>query len=120
MAGDLKHGAERAQLDAVALNEHLILSLIRQHELTEAAEALNEQLQAEIVIRKKAEEALISSEKLASVGRMAAVLAHEINNPLEAITNLLFISKAADGLPDTVRNYLETADAELKRISHIT
>jgi two-component system NtrC family sensor kinase len=120
MAGDLKHGEQRAPLDAVALNEQLMQSLVRQHELTEAAQTLNEELQAEIAARKRAEEALISSEKIASVGRMAAVLAHEINNPLEAVTNLLFIAKAADGLPDDVRNYLETADAELKRIAHIT
>jgi len=50
---------------------------------------------------------------------MAAVLAHEINNPLEAVTNLLFIAKAADGIPGGVRNYLEMADAEVKRIVYI-
>ncbi len=93
MAGDLKHGEQRTKLDAVALNEQLMVSLVRQHELTETAEALNEQLQAEILVRKKAQEALISSEKLASAGRMAAVLAHEINNPLEAVTNLLYLAK---------------------------
>lgn len=118
MTGDLKSSEQRVQLDAVALNEKLLLSLVRQHELTETAQMLNEQLQAEIAARKRAEEALISSEKLASVGRMAAVLAHEINNPLEAVTNLLFIARTAEDLPD-VRNYLETADAELKRIAHI-
>jgi signal transduction histidine kinase len=119
MAGDLQSSEQRVQLDAVALNEKLLLSLVRQHELTEIAQRLNEQLQAEIAARKRAEEALISSEKLASVGRMSAVLAHEINNPLEAVTNLLYIARTADELSD-VRNYLETADAELKRIAHIT
>ena len=98
----------------------MVTSLVRQHELTEAAHLLNDELQSQIAARKRAEDALISSEKIASVGRMAAVLAHEVNNPLEAVTNLLFIAKAADGLPDEVRNYLETADAELKRIAHIT
>ena len=119
MAANLKHGERRINSDPVALNEQLMLSLVRQHELTETAQTLNEQLQAEIAARKLTEAALVSSEKLASVGRMAAVLAHEINNPLEAVTNLLFIAKAADGLPDGVRNYLETADAELKRIVYI-
>jgi len=62
----------------------------------------------------------VRSEKLASVGRMAAVLAHEINNPLEAVGNVLFLAQSTEGLPDPARNYLETADAELRRIAHIT
>ena len=74
----------------------------------------------DITERKQAEEALLRSEKLASVGRMAATIAHEINNPLEAVTNLLFIAKSVKELPESVRQYLEMADAELKRIAHIT
>ena len=101
------------QLDPRALNESLVLSLVRQHEL-------NEELQLEIKARKRAEEALISSEKLASVGRMAAVLAHEINNPLESVTNLLYIAQTSNGVPDQVRNYLQLADGELRRIAPIT
>ena len=106
--------------DAISMNEALMLGLIRQHELTEAAEGLNRQLQAEMVARKKAEEALIRSEKLASVGRMSAVIAHEINNPLAAVMDLLYLAESADGVPESVREYLSTADAELKRIAHIT
>ena len=64
--------------DAVAMNQALLLGSVRQHELTEAAELLNVQLQAAITLGKKAEAALVSSEKLASAARMAAVLAHEI------------------------------------------
>lgn len=56
-----------SEVDCAALNEGLILGLVRQHGLTEAAELLNELLQAEIVARKKAEDALVRSEKLASV-----------------------------------------------------
>ena len=107
-------------LDTVALNEGLMLSLVRQHELTEAAELLNAQLHAEIAARKKVEEALVDSEKLASAGRMAAVLAHEINNPLEAVTNILYLALTTEGIPDAVRGYLKTAEGELKRIAHIT
>ena len=51
---------------------------------------------------------------------MAAVLAHEINNPLEAVTNVLFLAQTTEGLPETARQYLQMADAELKRIAHIT
>jgi len=106
--------------DAVAMNQALLLGSVRQHELTEAAGLLNVQLQAAIIQGKKAEEALISSEKLASAGRMAAVLAHEINNPLEAIMNLLFLAQAIDDTPAQVHQYLKMADDELKRIAHIT
>lgn len=70
--------------------------------------------------RKRAEAALIKSEKLATVGRMSASIAHEINNPLAAAMNTLFIARNASGLPPTVSQYLEIADEELKRISYIT
>jgi two-component system NtrC family sensor kinase len=106
--------------ETLTVNERLMTSLVRQHELTEAAQHLNEQLQEEIRARKRAEDALINSEKLASVGRMAAVLAHEINNPLESVTNLWYIARTAEGISTEARNYLETADGELRRIAHIT
>ena len=70
--------------------------------------------------RKQAEQALLRSEKLASVGRMAATIAHEINNPLEAVMSLLFLARGSKELPEPVHQYLETADAELNRIAHIT
>jgi len=73
----------------------------------------------DITERRQAEHALIRSEKLASVGRMAATVAHEINNPLAAVTNLLFLVQGAKGLPESARQYLEMADAELQRIAHI-
>lgn len=120
MAAELASNGKPHGRDMAALNEALMLGLVRQHELTEAAELLNAQLQAEIIARKKAEEALVRSEKLASVGRMAAVLAHEINNPLEAVGNILFLAQSTEGLPGSVREYLEMADAELRRIAHIT
>lgn len=69
---------------------------------------------------KQAEQALLRSEKLASLGRMAATIAHEINNPLAAAMNTLYLAKSRKDLPPAAREYLETADAELKRIAHIT
>jgi len=93
---------------------------VRQHELTEAADLLNVQLQAAIILAKDAEAALIGSEKLAFAGRMATVLAHEINNPLDAAMNLLFLAQTTDETPSAIRQYLETADGELKRVAHIT
>lgn len=74
----------------------------------------------DITERKRAEDALLRSERLASVGRVAAAIAHEINNPLEAVTNVLFLAKSQGNLPEAARQYLETADEELKRITHIT
>jgi two-component system NtrC family sensor kinase len=106
--------------DAVAMNEALLLGSVRQHELTEAADLLNVQLQAAIILAKNAETALIGSEKLAFAGRMAAVLAHEINNPLDAAMNLLFLAQTTGDTPSAIRQYLETADGELKRVAHIT
>ena len=62
--------------------------------------------------------ALIQSEKLAAVGRLASSMAHEINNPLEAITNLLFLCRSRASVPD-VQEWLEQAELELRRISII-
>ena len=74
----------------------------------------------DITERKQTEQALIRSEKLASVGRMAASMAHEINNPLEAITNSLFLVSTNLDKPDFAKQYLDIAANELRRVSHIT
>jgi PAS domain S-box-containing protein len=73
----------------------------------------------EITNQKKAEAALIQSEKLAAVGRLASSISHEINNPLEAITNLLYLISLSSDLPDISRNYLQTAQSELSRVCQI-
>ncbi len=69
--------------------------------------------------QKRSELALIQSEKLAAVGRLAASISHEINNPLEAITNLLYLARQDRGLSAEVRDFLDTADQELSRVSQI-
>ncbi len=75
--------------------------------------------------RMKAEAALRQSEKLAVVGRLASSIAHEINNPLEAVTNLLYLSsqeaagQEAQADPGPLPQYLELAQAELARVTHI-
>ncbi|HZL28635.1 MAG TPA: MEDS domain-containing protein [Acidobacteriaceae bacterium] len=68
---------------------------------------------------KLAQSALMQSEKLAAAGRLAATVAHEINNPLEAVTNFIYLAKTSDGLPEDVHSYLEVADQELARVGHI-
>jgi PAS domain S-box-containing protein len=70
--------------------------------------------------RKRGEEALRRAEKLAVTGRLAASIAHEINNPLEAITNILFLLKNYSGLDDPAQNYVSMAEYEVRRISEIT
>lgn len=69
--------------------------------------------------RKQAEEALRKTEKLAATGRLAASIAHEINNPLEAVTNLLYLIEQAQLDPETAQ-YVEMAQYELARVSEIT
>src|SRR3984957_1787273 len=70
--------------------------------------------------RKRSEEALRRSEKLAVTGRLAASIAHEINNPLEAITNLLFLLRSYNDLPDSAKQYVTMAEYEVHRIAEIT
>jgi PAS domain S-box-containing protein len=73
----------------------------------------------DVTQQKRAERALRTSERLASVGRLAATVAHEINNPLEAVTNLIFLAQSANSL-EAVHKYLDMSQEELKRISHLT
>ena len=68
---------------------------------------------------KRAESALRQSEKLAVVGRMASSIAHEINNPLEAVTNLLYLMNSQE-MPEQLRNYVHIAQQELARVANIT
>src|SRR6204780_815139 len=68
--------------------------------------------------RKRAEVALLQSEMLASAGRMAASIAHEINNPLEAMMNTLYLVRTTSDLPAQALEYLDIADGELMRIAH--
>ncbi len=74
---------------------------------------------ADTTERKKAEQALRRSEKLAATGRLAATMAHEINNPLEAVTNLIYLAQQYASESD-VRECLAAAEQELARVSHLT
>lgn len=74
----------------------------------------------DVTRRKAVESALIQSEKLAAVGRIASTIAHEVNNPLESVTNLLYLIDKDDTLNATTRSYLSLAEQELSRLSNIT
>ncbi len=69
---------------------------------------------------KLSEEALRKSEKLAATGRLAATVAHEINNPLEAVMNLLYLLQNDKGLSPRAHEYLTQAEQELSRVAHLT
>ena len=73
----------------------------------------------DITERKLSEAALLRTEKLAAVGRLASSIAHEINNPLESVTNLVYLAKA-NALDPKTQEYLSMAEQELRRASAIT
>ncbi|MBV8436691.1 MAG: GAF domain-containing protein, partial [Silvibacterium sp.] len=66
-----------------------------------------------------AEEKLRRTEQLATAGRLAATVAHEINNPLESVTNLVYLAQQSPKLDQTTRGYLDIATGELQRVAQI-
>lgn len=98
------------------INVSLTISPVRNQEgrIIGAAKILRD-----VTAQKKLEATLRTTERLASVGRLAATVAHEINNPLEAVTNLIYLARLDAGTPEGVRNCLIAADDELQRVSHI-
>ena len=77
-------------------------------------------LVTEITDQKKLQETLKFSERLAVTGRLAHIIAHEINNPLEAMSNLLYLAEQSSTTTHEIRSYIEQASTELQRISQIT
>jgi PAS domain S-box-containing protein len=74
----------------------------------------------DVTVERKAQEVMRKTEKLAAAARLSATVAHEINNPLAAVVNLIFIAK---NLPDTspaIVKHLTQAEQELDRVAHIT
>jgi signal transduction histidine kinase/CheY-like chemotaxis protein len=69
--------------------------------------------------QQNAQAALVRSEKLAAAGRLSAAIAHEINNPLEALTNLMFLIETSEETPPTIKAYASEGLSELSRLTHI-
>jgi PAS domain S-box-containing protein len=74
----------------------------------------------DVTARKQAEEALRASEKLAATGRLAASIAHEINNPLASVTNILYLLSKNATMDREGRRFVALAESELARVTHIT
>ena len=74
----------------------------------------------DITLRKQSEQMVRKFERLSSAARLSAALAHEINNPLGAVVNLIFLAKSAAGVPASVVEQLSQAEQELERVAHVT
>lgn len=75
-------------------------------------------LGVDVTEAKRSEQVLLQSEKLNAVGRLASSIAHEINNPLAAVTNLIYLAHSAAVNPEA-KQFLVTAEVELRRVSAI-
>jgi PAS domain S-box-containing protein len=78
------------------------------------------EINRDITAQLRAEDALRKAERLAAMGRVAGIIAHEINNPLEAITNTFYLLSGHPSLDDEARYYAQLGEEELLRVAHIT
>ena len=78
------------------------------------------EINRDITTQVRAEEALRQTERLAAMGRVAGIIAHEINNPLEAITNTFYLLRNHPSLDEEARYYAQLGEEELARVGHIT
>jgi len=78
------------------------------------------EINRDITSQIRAEEALRQTERLAAMGRVAGIIAHEINNPLEAITNAFYLLRNHPSLDEEARYYAQLGEVELARVGHIT
>ncbi len=78
------------------------------------------EINRDITSQIRAEEALRQTERLAAMGRVAGIIAHEINNPLEAITNAFYLLRNHPSLDEEARYYAQLGEVELARVAHIT
>ena len=84
----------------------------------ERASAILE-INRDITATLQTEEALRRAERLAAMGRVAGIIAHEINNPLEAIINAFYLLRDHPSLDDEARRYAQLGEEELLRVAHI-
>lgn len=103
--------------EATNLDGSKSIWLVSKFPVTHAGKRFIAGIGVDITERKRAEEALLRSEKLAATGRLAAALAHEVNNPLEAAMNAVYVASTS---PAQAGEMLTLAERELRRAAHIT
>ncbi len=97
------------------------LSCQGQVEYNDAGQAVRHSgLLVDITLRKQSEQMLRRFERLTAAARLSAAMAHEINNPLGAVVNLLYLARSTPGLPATADQMLRQAERELDRVAHAT
>jgi signal transduction histidine kinase len=99
----------RSQLERLPL---IIERAVRDYETG----VINDRLRYEV---RQATDLMRESQRLVTVGRLAGSIAHEINNPLESVTNLLYLLSTDESLSDRARDYLKLAQRELDRVAQI-
>jgi PAS domain S-box-containing protein len=115
LAGDRKWDGNLTQITSAGC--HIVVA--SRQALTADGKAILE-INRDITAQLKAEEALRKAERLAAMGRVAGIIAHEINNPLEAITNTFYLLSSHPSLDEEARYYAQLGEEELLRVSHIT
>jgi len=114
----LRHnGPAAAQFDFTIGGKTIQVSAKRIDPNTDAGELVL--VLTDVTDRQLAEYALRTAEKIAATGKLANAIAHEINNPLESLTNLLYLAQTSPSV-ESIRKYLASAGDELSRISRIT
>lgn len=91
----------------------LLEEIVREHDDTDS----EVQLRYEV---RRAADAMRENQKMITIGRLTASIAHEINNPLASVTNLLYLISSEPRLPENARRYLEMAQGELQRVVQIS
>lgn len=94
--------------------------LVASRQAVQAGSGAVLEITRDITAQAIAEEALRRNERLAAMGKLAGIVAHEINNPLEAITNAFYLLRRHPSLDEEARHYAQIAEQELARVSHIT
>ena len=107
------HATERIRKDGTRITVDISLSPIRNERGVVIG---GSSIAHDITAQRRSEEALRRNEKLATAGRLAAAVAHEINNPLEAVTNLMYLARHH---PENQDQYLGMAEKEVQRVGAI-